>query len=125
MAAGAASVGRCSQAWQWQRQRADTKFKTVTAGCSAWLVAAGYQPSAAGPAMVSGVRGTRPLVELIKWGSAQVLCAQVASTRSDFQRLAAGLSTSAYRQLKLDGQSQKEDRKAESCLYQGCRQSVF
>eukprot|EP00971_Amphidinium_carterae_P257148 5105284-Amphidinium_carterae.1 len=34
------------------------------------------------------------------------------STRKDFEGLAAGLSTSAYQQLKLDGQSQKEDRKA-------------
>eukprot|EP00971_Amphidinium_carterae_P205425 4076908-Amphidinium_carterae.1 len=47
-----------------------------------------------------------------KWDSAQVLCADVASTRKDFEGLASGLSTSAYRQLKLDGQSQKEDRKA-------------
>eukprot|EP00971_Amphidinium_carterae_P078332 1549624-Amphidinium_carterae.1 len=29
-----------------------------------------------------------------------------------FEGLAPGLSTTAYRQLKLDGQSQKEDRKA-------------
>eukprot|EP00971_Amphidinium_carterae_P142000 2812688-Amphidinium_carterae.1 len=36
----------------------------------------------------------------------------VARTRKDFEGLAAGLSTSAYRQLKLDGQSQKEDGKA-------------
>eukprot|EP00971_Amphidinium_carterae_P068228 1351009-Amphidinium_carterae.1 len=47
-----------------------------------------------------------------KWDSAQVLCAEVARTRKNFEGLAAGLSTSAYRQLKLDGQSQKEDRKA-------------
>eukprot|EP00971_Amphidinium_carterae_P029589 582151-Amphidinium_carterae.1 len=47
-----------------------------------------------------------------KWDSAQVLCAEVARTRKDFEGLAAGLSTSAYRQLRLDGQSQKEDRKA-------------
>eukprot|EP00971_Amphidinium_carterae_P081283 1608076-Amphidinium_carterae.1 len=46
-----------------------------------------------------------------KWDSAQVLCVEVASTRKDFEGLAAGLSTSAYKQLKLDGQSQKEDRK--------------
>eukprot|EP00971_Amphidinium_carterae_P036590 719341-Amphidinium_carterae.1 len=47
-----------------------------------------------------------------KWDSAQVLCAEVARTRPDFEGLAPGLSTSAYRQLKLDGQSQKEERKA-------------
>eukprot|EP00971_Amphidinium_carterae_P085617 1694327-Amphidinium_carterae.3 len=47
-----------------------------------------------------------------KWDSAQVLCAEVARTRPDFDGLAPGLSTAAYRQLKLDGQSQKEDRKA-------------
>eukprot|EP00971_Amphidinium_carterae_P121095 2398538-Amphidinium_carterae.3 len=45
------------------------------------------------------------------WDSAQVLCAKVASTRADFAGLDAGLSTSSYRQLKLDGQNQKEDRK--------------
>eukprot|EP00971_Amphidinium_carterae_P129292 2560833-Amphidinium_carterae.1 len=41
-----------------------------------------------------------------KWDSAQVLCAEVARTRPDFdfEGLALGLSTSAYRQLKLDGQ---------------------
>eukprot|EP00971_Amphidinium_carterae_P165957 3289420-Amphidinium_carterae.1 len=47
-----------------------------------------------------------------KWDSAQVLCAEVARNRPDCEGLALGLSTSAYRQLKLDGQSQKEDRKA-------------
>eukprot|EP00971_Amphidinium_carterae_P001818 36575-Amphidinium_carterae.2 len=47
-----------------------------------------------------------------KWDLAQVLCAEVARTNGDFEGLAAGLSTCAYRQLKLDGQSQKEDRKA-------------
>eukprot|EP00971_Amphidinium_carterae_P002423 48004-Amphidinium_carterae.1 len=47
-----------------------------------------------------------------KWDFAQVLCAEVARTRPDFEGLALSLSTSAYRQLKLDGQSQKEDRKA-------------
>eukprot|EP00971_Amphidinium_carterae_P206238 4092535-Amphidinium_carterae.1 len=46
-----------------------------------------------------------------KWDFAQVLCAEVARTRLDFEGLATGLSTAAYRQLKLDGQSQKEDRK--------------
>eukprot|EP00971_Amphidinium_carterae_P082721 1636193-Amphidinium_carterae.1 len=40
------------------------------------------------------------------------MTAQVASTRKDFEGLAAGLSTAAYRQLKLDGQNQTEDRKA-------------
>eukprot|EP00971_Amphidinium_carterae_P225479 4472357-Amphidinium_carterae.1 len=43
---------------------------------------------------------------------AQALCAQVVNTRQDLEGLAVGLSTAAYRQLKLDGQSQKEDRKA-------------
>eukprot|EP00971_Amphidinium_carterae_P305779 6077018-Amphidinium_carterae.1 len=47
-----------------------------------------------------------------KWDSAQVLCADVARTRPDFEGLAPGLSTAAFRQLKLDGQSQKEERKA-------------
>eukprot|EP00971_Amphidinium_carterae_P030079 591321-Amphidinium_carterae.4 len=37
---------------------------------------------------------------------------QVASTRQDSEGMAAGLSTAAYKQLKLDGQSQKEDKKA-------------
>eukprot|EP00971_Amphidinium_carterae_P054380 1071475-Amphidinium_carterae.1 len=37
-----------------------------------------------------------------KWDSAQVLCAEVASKRADFGSLASGLSTSAFRQLKLD-----------------------
>eukprot|EP00971_Amphidinium_carterae_P027166 535336-Amphidinium_carterae.1 len=36
----------------------------------------------------------------------QVLCAEVAGAKPDFEGLAAGLSTSAYRRLKLDGQSQ-------------------
>eukprot|EP00971_Amphidinium_carterae_P305767 6076735-Amphidinium_carterae.1 len=47
-----------------------------------------------------------------KWDSAQVLCAEVARTRPDFEGLDLGLSTAAYRQLELDGQSQKEERKA-------------
>eukprot|EP00971_Amphidinium_carterae_P036108 709612-Amphidinium_carterae.2 len=47
-----------------------------------------------------------------KWDSAQVLCAKVAATRADFEGLAARRSTASFRQLKLDGQSQKEERKA-------------
>eukprot|EP00971_Amphidinium_carterae_P167475 3318161-Amphidinium_carterae.1 len=43
--------------------------------------------------------------------SAQALCVQVASTRPDFAGMAAGLSIATCRQLKLDGQSQREDRK--------------
>eukprot|EP00971_Amphidinium_carterae_P054147 1066285-Amphidinium_carterae.1 len=44
-------------------------------------------------------------------GSAQ--CAEVvARARPDFEGLASGLSTAAYRHIKLDGQSQKEDRKS-------------
>eukprot|EP00971_Amphidinium_carterae_P079218 1567344-Amphidinium_carterae.2 len=34
-----------------------------------------------------------------KWDSAQVLCTEVARNRKDVEGLAAGLSTSAYRQL--------------------------
>eukprot|EP00971_Amphidinium_carterae_P176424 3498153-Amphidinium_carterae.1 len=47
-----------------------------------------------------------------KWHSAQVLYAKVASTRADFEGLAASFSIASFRQLKLNGQSQKEDRKS-------------
>eukprot|EP00971_Amphidinium_carterae_P135645 2687497-Amphidinium_carterae.1 len=40
------------------------------------------------------------------------LCAEVARTKPDFEGLATGLSTAAYKQLKLHVQSQKEDRKS-------------
>eukprot|EP00971_Amphidinium_carterae_P113996 2258718-Amphidinium_carterae.1 len=73
----------------------------------------GIRPSVAGCVMVSHRQwfSWDEATFRAKWDSAQVLCAEVARTRP-FDGLASGLSTSAYRQLKLDGQSQKEDRKA-------------
>eukprot|EP00971_Amphidinium_carterae_P288236 5722413-Amphidinium_carterae.1 len=43
---------------------------------------------------------------------AKVLCASVASKRAGFDGLASDLSTSASKQLKFNGQSQREERKA-------------
>eukprot|EP00971_Amphidinium_carterae_P083406 1650760-Amphidinium_carterae.4 len=49
----------------------------------------------------------------LKWDSALQLCkdSEVSDSRPDFQGLASGLATQALRQLKLDGQSQKLDKK--------------
>eukprot|EP00971_Amphidinium_carterae_P210551 4178016-Amphidinium_carterae.1 len=46
-----------------------------------------------------------------KWDFALHLCKGVADTRPDFQGLGAGLATQTFRQLKLDGQSQKDNVK--------------
>eukprot|EP00971_Amphidinium_carterae_P164160 3254315-Amphidinium_carterae.2 len=43
-----------------------------------------------------------------KWDFALHLCKGAADTRPDFHGVEAGLATQTLRQLKLDGQSQKD-----------------
>eukprot|EP00971_Amphidinium_carterae_P198367 3937000-Amphidinium_carterae.1 len=45
----------------------------------------------------------------VKWDSAAQHCKEVAESRRDCQGLDSGLATQALRQLKLDGQSQKDN----------------
>eukprot|EP00971_Amphidinium_carterae_P167216 3313329-Amphidinium_carterae.1 len=52
----------------------------------------------------------RPIAA-VKWDSALHLCKSVADIRLDFQGLDSGLATQMLRQLKLDGQSQKDNVK--------------
>eukprot|EP00971_Amphidinium_carterae_P350642 6491664-Amphidinium_carterae.1 len=48
----------------------------------------------------------------VKWDSALQLCKEVSDSRPDFQGLASGLATQGLRQLKFDGQSQKDSVKS-------------
>eukprot|EP00971_Amphidinium_carterae_P065867 1305311-Amphidinium_carterae.1 len=51
-----------------------------------------------------------------KWDSAQVLCAEVASNRKDFEGLASGLSTSTYTQFSWTGRARRKTGKLLSTL---------
>eukprot|EP00971_Amphidinium_carterae_P026181 516378-Amphidinium_carterae.2 len=48
----------------------------------------------------------------VKWDSALQLCKEVSDSRPDFEGLDSGLATQTLRQLKLDGQSQKDSVKS-------------
>eukprot|EP00971_Amphidinium_carterae_P216323 4293950-Amphidinium_carterae.1 len=97
------NVGQRSQ----PRKRARSYSQPETVGREAWL-----GPSPRGGWTCNGQWFSWDEATLrAKWDSAEVLCAEVARTRKAFEGLAAGLSTSAYRQLKLDGQISQSDRR--------------
>eukprot|EP00971_Amphidinium_carterae_P008072 159713-Amphidinium_carterae.1 len=106
-------VGRVTwplEAWLWNDAlKTGRAARSVTS--SKWpILLDGCQTLVARDARTIGSLGMK--LPCRQSGTRLGFCAQVASNRADFASLAASLLPSSYRQLKLAGQSQKEDRKA-------------